>query len=101
MQVLRSPFVTYAPVINKSQINLKLTAPEHALQSAISCCRMLAQIRVQSGIAMDRKRKANILEDEIRAMVEEIEDMQHVFFGGQNSGLTKPNRQLGSVLPMQ
>lgn len=43
---------------------------------------------------MDQKRKANFLEDEITAMVEEIEDRQHVLFGGLNSGLTNKAKQV-------
>uniref|UniRef100_A0A0E9VPC1 Uncharacterized protein n=1 Tax=Anguilla anguilla TaxID=7936 RepID=A0A0E9VPC1_ANGAN len=31
---------------------------------------------------MDQKRKANFLEDEITAIVEEIEGRQHVLFSG-------------------
>uniref|UniRef100_A0A0E9XUR7 Myb/SANT-like DNA-binding domain-containing protein n=1 Tax=Anguilla anguilla TaxID=7936 RepID=A0A0E9XUR7_ANGAN len=43
---------------------------------------------------MDQKRKANFLEDEITAMVEEIEDRQHVLFSGLNSGLTNKAKQV-------
>ena len=43
---------------------------------------------------MDQKRKANFLEDEITAMVEEIEDRQHVLFAGLNSGLTNKAKQV-------
>ena len=43
---------------------------------------------------MDQNRKANFLEDEITAMVEEIEDRQHVLFGGLNSGLTNKVKQV-------
>ncbi|KAJ8346446.1 hypothetical protein SKAU_G00278470 [Synaphobranchus kaupii] len=43
---------------------------------------------------MDQSRKANFLEDELTAMVEEIEDRQHVLFGGLNSGLTNKAKQV-------
>ncbi|KAJ8335833.1 hypothetical protein SKAU_G00391750 [Synaphobranchus kaupii] len=43
---------------------------------------------------MDQRRKANFLEDELTAMVEEIEDRQHVLFGGLNSGLTNKAKQV-------
>lgn len=45
-------------------------------------------MRVQSGIAMDQKRKSRFLEDKIVAMAEEIEARQHVLFSGVNRGLT-------------
>ena len=43
---------------------------------------------------MDQKRKANFLEDKITAMVEEIEDRQHILFGWLNSGLTNKAKQV-------
>ena len=43
---------------------------------------------------MDQKRRANFVEDEITAMVEEIEGRQHVLFGGLNSGLTNKAKQV-------
>jgi hypothetical protein len=43
---------------------------------------------------MDQKRKANFLKDEITAMVEVIEDRQHVLFSGLNSGLTNKAKRV-------
>ena len=44
-------------------------------------------MKVQPKIAMDQKRKWNLMEDKITTIVEEMEDRQHVF-GGLNSGLS-------------
>lgn len=41
-----------------------------------------AQMRVRSGTAMDQKRKANFVEDEITEMVEKTDARQHKLFGG-------------------
>lgn len=73
-------------VIYKAQMNVKLMPI--TLQSAFSPYIMLAQIKDKSGIAINQKRKANVFEDEITPMVEEIEARQHVLFGGLTSRLT-------------
>lgn len=45
-------------------------------------------MNVQPKIAVDQKRKWNLMEDKITTIVEEMEDRQHVLFGGLNSGLS-------------
>lgn len=54
---------------------------------------MPAQTRVESGIDVHLKRLLNYLEDQITAMVDEVEAKQRVSFGGP----TKPNTQFGGA----
>lgn len=62
------PFVTYTPVICVT----RLTSSDFLLFNAST----------NKGLAMDWKRKANFMEDEIMAMAEEIEARQDVLLGG-------------------
>lgn len=50
-------------------------------------------MKVQPKIAMDQKRKWNLMEDKITTIVEEMEDRQHLLFSGLNSGLSNEAKQ--------